>query len=78
MGGNPQSMEDAIRALSRLLIEDPSNERALLYRGKLLVRTNRLREAMTDFNELLAANPQHREAATEQRLLKQKMPPSSA
>ena len=74
MGGNPQSMEDAIRTLSRVLIEDPANERALLYRGKLLVRTNRLQEAMTDFTELLSSNPMHREAATEVRMLKQKMP----
>ena len=52
--------------------EDPSSERALLYRGKLLSRTNRYQEALVDFNELLAANPQHRDAQAEVRHLKSK------
>lgn len=67
---NPPATEDAVRTLSKILIEDPSNERALLYRGRLLARTNRLHEAYADFNELLSANPQHREAAHEARALK--------
>ena len=40
--------------MSKVLIDDPSNERALFYRAKLLVMTNRLPEAFNDFNELLS------------------------
>jgi tetratricopeptide (TPR) repeat protein len=73
LGAAPQPIEDAIRTMSRVLIEDPSNERALFYRAKLLVRTNRLPEALNDFNELLLANPNHREAQNEARQLKTKV-----
>jgi hypothetical protein len=73
LAGSPAMMDDAIATMSEVLASDPSNERALLYRGKLFVRTNRFQEAFADFNELLASNPQHREAANELRLLKQRM-----
>ena len=66
-------MKDAIGTMSKVLLDDPSNERALLYRGKLLARTNRLHDALNDFSELMEANPHHREAASELRALKQKM-----
>ncbi|MBX3222546.1 MAG: hypothetical protein KF795_18655, partial [Labilithrix sp.] len=72
--GAPRSMEEAIRTMSRILIEDPSNEKALYYRGKLLVQTNRLHEALHDFNELLSANPHHRDAQEEARQLKGRVP----
>lgn len=72
--GLPRAIDEAIRTMSRVLIEDPSNESALFYRGKLLVRTNRLPEALNDFSELLSANPDHREAQNEARQLKAKMP----
>ena len=70
--GGHQPTEEAIRTMSKVLIEDPSNEKALFYRGKLLVRTNRLPEALNDFNELLSTNPHHREAQAEVRELKAK------
>jgi cytochrome c-type biogenesis protein CcmH/NrfG len=73
LGGNPAAMEEAIATMVDVLTDDPSNERALFYRAKLFVRTNRFREALADFNELLAISPHHREAATELRLLKSKM-----
>jgi hypothetical protein len=73
LGNDPNAVKSAVATMSKVLIEDPSNERALLYRGKLLVRTNRFHDALNDFNELLATNPQHREAANELRALKQKM-----
>ena len=73
LGNDPNEVKAAVATMSKVLIEDPSNERALLYRGKLLVRTNRLHDALNDFNELLATNPHHREAASELRTLKQKM-----
>jgi Flp pilus assembly protein TadD len=73
LGDDPNKVKEAVATMSKVLIEDPSNERALLYRGKLLVRTNRLHDALNDFNELLATNPHHREAASELRLLKTRM-----
>jgi hypothetical protein len=73
LAGDPREIDKAISTMSKVLLDEPSNEGALLYRGKLLVRTNRLHDALTDFNELLATNPQHREAATELRTLKQRM-----
>jgi hypothetical protein len=72
LGNAPAAVEEAIATMTRVLSEDPSSERALLYRGKLLSRTNRYQEALADFNELLAANPQHRDAQAEVRHLKSK------
>jgi hypothetical protein len=66
-------VEESIRSMSKVLIEDPSNEKALLYRGKLLVRKNRLPEALNDFEELLSANPQHQEAQSEAQQLRAKI-----
>lgn len=73
LGGNPASVEEAIGTMNDVLGDDPSNERALFYRGKLFVRTNRLREALADFTELLEVTPNHREAAAEVRALKAKL-----
>jgi hypothetical protein len=72
LGNAPPAVEEAIATMTRVLADDPSSERALLYRGKLLSRTNRYQEALADFNELLAANPQHRDAQAEVRHLKSK------
>jgi cytochrome c-type biogenesis protein CcmH/NrfG len=73
LGNDPAAVEEAIATMTRVLGEDPSSERALLYRGRLFVRTNRHQEALADFNELLAANPQHRDAQAEVGQLKSKM-----
>jgi cytochrome c-type biogenesis protein CcmH/NrfG len=72
LGGAPT--DEAIRTMSKVLIEDPSNEKALFYRGKLLVKKNRLPEALNDFTELLSANPNHQEAQAEVRELQTKLP----
>jgi tetratricopeptide (TPR) repeat protein len=66
--------EEAVRTMSKILIEDPSNERSLFYRAKLLWRMNRLREALHDFTELLAANPHNAAAQEEMTELKAQMP----
>lgn len=71
--GDGALVDEAIRTLSKVLIEDPSNVRALYYRGKLLVRTNRLPEALIDFTELLSADPHHRDAQSEAQRLKAKL-----
>ena len=73
-GNDPLLVEEAIATLSRVLTDDPASERALLYRGKLLARVNRANEALADLNELLASNPQHRDALAEVRQLKSKTP----
>ena len=73
LGNHPTAIEEAITTMTRVLGDDPSSERALLYRGKLLARTNRLHEALADFTELLASNPQNRDAANEARVLKSKL-----
>lgn len=70
LSGSPATTEQSIKTLTRVLIEDPSNERALFYRGKLFARTSRLQEALEDFSDLVAANPQHREGQSELRLVK--------
>lgn len=71
-GGDPATVEEAIATMTEVLGDDPTSERALLYRGRLLARTNRTSDALADFNEILASNPQHREALAEVRQLKSK------
>jgi hypothetical protein len=73
LGGNPAAVGEAITTMSSVLRDDPSNERALLYRGKLFVRSNLVKEALADFNELLSSNPQHRDAQAEVRALKARL-----
>lgn len=70
---SPQEAEESVRALSRMLRDDPSNETALLYRAKLLVRLNRSPEALADLDELLSINPHHAEAQTEVAALRAKL-----
>lgn len=72
LGNDATAVEQAIETMTRVLSDDPSSERALLYRGKLFSRTNRFQEALVDFNELLASNPQNRDAQAEVRHLKSK------
>lgn len=69
LGNAPAAVEEAIQTMSDVITEDPSNERALFYRAKLFARTNRIKEAIADYDELLGANPHHREAAAERRKL---------
>ena len=64
----------AIDALSKILEKEPRNERALLYRGKVLKRANRIKEALRDFDAILEVNPKHLEAASEARLLRARKP----
>jgi cytochrome c-type biogenesis protein CcmH/NrfG len=70
MGANPNKVNDAIDTITGVLRDDPSCERALLYRGKLYKRANKTKEALRDFEALLRHNPKHREAASEVRLLR--------
>jgi len=67
-------IDDAIRKISKVLIEDPANEKALFYRAKLLAKKNKLHEAINDYDELLSANPDHKEARSEVQALRAKLP----
>ena len=71
-GGDARAVAAAIGDITNVLHDEPSNERALLYRGKLFVRSNRAKEAAADFNELLAGNPNNRDAQAELRAIKAK------
>ncbi len=70
MGASPNQVNDAIETISRVLVSEPTCERALLYRGKLYKRANKSKDALKDFEALMKANPKHREAASEVRLLR--------
>jgi tetratricopeptide (TPR) repeat protein len=70
--GKDDAAVDSIQSLTRILQTEPENERALLYRGKLLKKVGRLRDALRDFDRLVQNNPRHREAITEARLLRSK------
>jgi hypothetical protein len=70
MGATPNKVNDAIDAISGVLRDDPTCERALLYRGKLYKRVSKAKEALRDFEAVLTNNPKHREAASEVRLLR--------
>ncbi len=67
---DPKAIEASIQTLGEIIAEDPNIERALLYRGKLYKRSNNTKDALADFDALLAINPHHREAQGEQRALK--------
>jgi hypothetical protein len=73
LGGQSQPVADALQDLGRILEDDPSHERSLLYRGRIFKRMGKLRAAATDFTTLLQANPRNKEAASELRLIKTKM-----
>jgi hypothetical protein len=68
LAGHP--IDEAIAVMTQVLDDDPSSERARLFRGKLLVQASRPDEALADFEELLAVNPQHRDAQAEAQRLK--------
>jgi hypothetical protein len=74
LAGGPLAVEEAIATLSEVLADEPSNERARFFRGKLLVRANRIAEGLADFHELLSVNPGHHQAASEVRLLEPRSP----
>jgi hypothetical protein len=73
LGGQSQPVADALEDLGRILEGDPSHERSLLYRGRILKRMGKLRAAAADFTTLLQANPRNKEAASELRLIQTKM-----
>jgi hypothetical protein len=73
MSGNPTVVTESIQRLNAVIDADSTCERALLYRGKLLKRTDRSREALRDFEAVLEVNPKNKEAASEARLVKMRL-----
>ena len=61
-----------LASFDRVLERDPRNENALFYRGKLLARLGRPRDALQVFTLLLYANSEHRGARSEVRLLQRR------
>lgn len=64
-----QSAADGIAMLTQLLSRRPDCTRAHLFRAKLLKRENKLREAATDFDQVLKNDPNNKEAKGELKLL---------
>jgi hypothetical protein len=69
----PTALADAVAALGHVLRLNPGCELALLYRGRLHARANRLGLALKDFEAVVAANPAHREAQSEARLIRARL-----
>jgi hypothetical protein len=70
LSGRHEAVQEAIAKLGEVLKADALCERALLYRGKLFKKSNRLAEAIRDFQTVLDVNPRNNEAASEARLLR--------
>jgi tetratricopeptide (TPR) repeat protein len=68
----PNALGESIAALTNLLRRHPRCELALLYRSKLFRRGGKVDPALSDLEQLLAINPDHREAQAEARLLRAK------
>jgi hypothetical protein len=66
-GGSP---DRGLQDIAAVLAEDPNNERALLFRGKIFKSLLRNDEALADFEEVLAINPHHRDAQAEAKSLR--------
>jgi hypothetical protein len=69
---NNGAFESAVASISQLIEEDPSNERAFLYRGRFQKKLGFIEQALEDFAAVLDLNPSNREAQAEQRALKKK------
>jgi len=68
----PNALGESIAALTNLLRRHPRCQLALLYRSKLFRRAGKVDPALSDLDQLLAINPDHREAQGEARLLRAK------
>jgi hypothetical protein len=64
------SADRGLQEIAAVLEDDPSNERALLFRGKILKGLRREAEALEAFEEVLAINPHHRDAQVEAKSLR--------
>lgn len=63
-----ERFRDLIVRLTKVIEAEEENEKALYYRGVLLKRDNRIRDAMKDFRAVVQINPGHLEAMREVRV----------
>ncbi|HEU5077254.1 MAG TPA: DnaJ domain-containing protein [Polyangiaceae bacterium] len=63
-----ESYDDLVNLLDEALKAEPTNQRALWYRGQLHVRLGNPNRAIRDFKTLLEVNPKHLDAQREVRL----------
>jgi len=63
-----EKYDDLVHLLDEALKAEPSNQRALWYRGQLHVRLGNPARAIRDFKTLLEVNPKHLDAQREVRL----------
>jgi DnaJ-domain-containing protein 1 len=61
-GQTSPHFDDLIKTLDGILAKEPRYERALYYRGELLMRTGRTEKAIRDFRTIAETNPKHTEA----------------
>ncbi len=60
--------DEMVQTLDKALVDNPRNERAHYYKGVILKRMKRDKEAMRHFNKALDINPRNVEAAREVRI----------
>jgi tetratricopeptide (TPR) repeat protein len=65
---DPAPIDEMLSALDRALKANPNSERAHYYRGVVLKRVKRDREALNNFRKALEINPRNVDAAREVRL----------
>jgi lipoprotein NlpI len=70
--GDDDALPESVRALTRVLEENPKCQPALYYRGMLLKRAGKDKAALRDFVTLLYENPTHLHALSEVRDLRKK------
>jgi curved DNA-binding protein CbpA len=61
-GQTSSHFDDLIKTLDGIIAKEPRYERALYYRGELLMRTGRADKAIRDFRMVVEVNPKHTEA----------------
>lgn len=67
-GTTSTHFDDLIKTLDGILTKEPRYERALQYRGELLMRTGKTDKAIRDFRMIIEINPKHMDAMRHIRL----------
>src|SRR5690606_21981626 len=70
--GSSDHYRKQIQLLDDLIAKEPEYERALFYRGTLLMRSGKTDAAIADFRALMRLNPRNIDAAREVRLYEQR------
>ena len=73
LSNEPGAVDQAIARLTDTLRTSPYCQTALMFRAKLYRKSNRLSEALQDFETVLRLNPTNREATSEARILRHRL-----